>query len=241
MAFNTSDTRQRAFVPIDTSNPGGAWMEEKSYNKSRPGDCKKVLCGNWQEERLLEGDMMSQGMEVTVTRKDGNRVRGGFESSPYLTMAADPRDRRQELLSTHRASYNMINSNVDSQKKSALGVRSQAKFEQVASLAKDSLAAAQEERERTMRMDKTSGNLADENPYTSTYQGVHCPGGIGPRKTVDRIPTEYLDDTPITLYTGHKGATKVMAVHGKTATSSFGSTHSRHTHFSEEKYSIGNL
>lgn len=234
MAFNTSDTRQRAHQPIDTSNPHGTWIEEKSYNKARPGDSKRVLCGNWQEEGCLEGDMLSQGMTLDPVRLDGTKYRGGFESTPYLTTAVDPRERRPDLMSTQRLSFSDTNGDVRSQQQPALGVRSAARSEQMLQQAKEALAQAQQER--------TTGSLAD-----SMTGSLQCASKIGShngrvnKRVVQEIRQDYLNDIPITLYTGHAPGSR-MVVPGKSAVCpTASSVHSRHTSFTDEKYSIGSL
>lgn len=54
-----NDKGYKPYIPIDTSSPAGSWIEEKRYNRTRPtGESRRVLCGNWQEEQALEGDML---------------------------------------------------------------------------------------------------------------------------------------------------------------------------------------
>lgn len=238
MAFNTSDTRQRAYAPIDTSNPGGTWIDEKAFNKTRPGDCKKVLCGNWQEERVLEGDMLSQGLVVAAVRPDGTgtRYRGGFESSPYLTLAVDPRDRRPDMNSTQRAEFNKSNSDISSQKQPALGVRAAARNQQMLELAQESLAQSQSQRSAA----SLNGSFVKGATLRSTYNESHCK--VESKREVGAIRLDYINDTPITLYTGNPQTGKAMMVHGKTPADPHASTiHARHTGFSNEKYTIGGL
>eukprot|EP00668_Euglena_longa_P005299 GGOE01006238.1.p1 GENE.GGOE01006238.1~~GGOE01006238.1.p1 ORF type:complete len:227 (-),score=60.62 GGOE01006238.1:246-926(-) len=88
MALNKADTRQRAYRKLDTSEPGGHWIEEAAFNG-------KVLVGNWQEERTL-----GEGLQTTVLqnsrgeRADWGTIREGGKrvdlsptrlSSPFLT------------------------------------------------------------------------------------------------------------------------------------------------------------
>lgn len=236
MAFNTSDTRQRAYNPIDTSNPGGTWIDEKAFNKTRPGDGKKVLCGNWQEERILEGDMMSQGIPVGTVREDGVRFRGGFETSPYLTVAVDPKERRPGLNTTQRVSYTSTNGDVKSQLQPALGVRAAARNEQVLALAKESLAASQEQRNAL----SLSGSFVKGATLKSTYQEHHGQDEV--KREVTEVRQDFVHETPITLYTGNPTTGKVMYVHGKTAENPAASTiHAKHSAFTDEKYTIGSL
>lgn len=236
MAFNTADTRQRAYNSIDTSNPAGTWVEEKAYNKTRPGDCKKVLCGNWQEERVLEGDLIAQGAPVASVRLDGTRYRGGFESSPYLTVAVDPRERRPGLSTIQRDSFNQSNGDVKSQLQPALGVRAQARSEQILQLAKEALSASQQERTAA----SLEGSFVKGATLRSTYHEAHCKPEE--KRVITEIRQEYLQEVPITLYTGNPKTGVVMPVHGKTAENPTASTvHAKHTGFTDEKYTIGGL
>ena len=86
MAFNCSDTRQRAYNRIDTSSPGGNWIDEKQYNKAEAASTrdKRVLVGNWQEESKLEKDMIQSGHELATLHKTGKYFSGGHESSAFL-------------------------------------------------------------------------------------------------------------------------------------------------------------
>jgi hypothetical protein len=234
MAFNTSDTRQRAHQPIDTSNPHGTWIEEKSYNKTRPGASKRVLCGNWQEEGSLESDMLSQGLTVGSVRQDGARFRGGFESTPYLTTAVDPRERRPDLMTTQRVSFSETNGDVRSQQQPSLGVRSAARSEQVLQQAKETLAQSQ--------MDRTTGSLADNMKGGSLKLATKIGSGRVDKRVVNVIRQDYLHDVPITIYTGNSKTGATMVIPGKSAASAAASSvHSRHTGFTNEKYSIGTL
>jgi hypothetical protein len=239
MAFNTADTRQRAYNRIDTCNPGGNWIDEKQYNKSRPGATKKILCGNWQEEHSLEGDLMSQGIPVATIRQNdatGHFV-GGFESSPYLTMAVNPKDRRTELTSTQRASFNEKNSDLSTQKQPSLGARSQIRLNDVVSAAKEELQKTVSEREaRSSGMLDLNGSKIE---LQSTYRGVH--GKPEAKRVVETVSDEYLSDRPITLYTGNPSSGATMVVHGKTPNGSLVGPHHKHAHFSYDKFAIGSL
>jgi hypothetical protein len=233
MAFNTADTRQRAHQPIDTSNPHGTWIEEKSYNKTRPGASKKVLCGNWQEEGCLEGDKQSQGLLLESVRLDGTRYRGGFESTPYLTTAVDPRDRRPDLVTTQRGSFSESNGDVKSQRQAALGVRSAARSEQVLQQAKEALAQAQ--------LERTTGSLTD-SMKSGTAGKIGSTNGRVTRRVVTEVRQDYLDEAPVTLWSGNPVSGKTMVVHGKSAHNpTASSVHSRHTGFTNEKYTLGAL
>eukprot|EP01028_Stygiella_incarcerata_P010023 TRINITY_DN500_c0_g1_i1.p1 TRINITY_DN500_c0_g1~~TRINITY_DN500_c0_g1_i1.p1 ORF type:complete len:280 (+),score=85.19 TRINITY_DN500_c0_g1_i1:140-979(+) len=52
MSRNLSDTRQRAYRPLDAYSADGFWVEESQYN--RRGGKTRVLCGNWGEQRQME-------------------------------------------------------------------------------------------------------------------------------------------------------------------------------------------
>lgn len=60
---------RKPYVPIDTCSPAGDWIEEKRYNRQRPSTthARKVLCGNWQEEQILENDMLKIEQEEQGT------------------------------------------------------------------------------------------------------------------------------------------------------------------------------
>ena len=237
MAFNTADTRQRAYNRIDTCNPAGNWIEEKQYNKNRPGASQRILCGNWQEETALEGDLIEQGIPVTTLRHDTatGHFSGGFESSPYLTMAVDPRDRRTELVTTQRASFNGSNSDLSTQKQPALGARSRIRMSDV-------IVSAKEELEKTVsdRAARSSGMLdattGSKVSLQSTYSHVHCKPEE--KRVVSAVSDSYLSDRPITLYTGNPVNGKKMVVHGQTPEGSLVGPHHKHSQFSYDKYSL---
>ena len=233
MAFNTSDTRQRAFNRIDTSNPGGSWIDEKQFNKTRPGDCRKILCGNWQEEQILEGDIMREGLEVGTLKQDGKFFHGGWESSPYLTVAVDDANRRHGFETTHRGSFNAMNSDVGSQRQPALGVRSNMRSGVILEEAKKSLSESRSQRELAM----TQGSNVPGQQLLTTYQSQT--GTLPPPRVVEKISHQYVKDVPITLYTGNPSTGKTMMVHGKTPSSGVSSVHSRHTYFTSPKYDLG--
>eukprot|EP01061_Rhynchopus_euleeides_P024767 TRINITY_DN39929_c0_g1_i1.p1 TRINITY_DN39929_c0_g1~~TRINITY_DN39929_c0_g1_i1.p1 ORF type:complete len:115 (+),score=15.99 TRINITY_DN39929_c0_g1_i1:149-493(+) len=78
MAFNRTDTRQRAYNKIDACQPHGNWVDERSYNKTSKG----CLMGNWFEESILRDSL---GKEPTV-----HKVVVG-ESMPCALFASMPR------------------------------------------------------------------------------------------------------------------------------------------------------
>jgi hypothetical protein len=59
MAFNRTDTRQRAYCPIGAYNPSGNWVDEPAYNKfpEHHAGTKGILVGNWNEEEVLRDSM----------------------------------------------------------------------------------------------------------------------------------------------------------------------------------------
>ena len=82
MALNRTDTRQRAYNRIDTSNPKGNWIDEPSFNKSTGG----CLMGNWWEERELSKSMTEREKNESITSSTigSPRVKGGMESTKFL-------------------------------------------------------------------------------------------------------------------------------------------------------------
>lgn len=206
------------------------WINEKNYNKARGGDCHKVLVGNWQEEQVLEGDMMGQGLSLDTTRKlpNSNRIAGGFESTAYLLSPEDPANRTAaNLTTTQRACYNSENGDVAKLRKQALGVRSQLRAQQIVEQAKSDFSATQAEREEQ----------AVPMATTSTYR-EQLGGDFMPKRSVTGYDASYLDDTPITLYTKNAVSGKQMTVQGGTMPSAVNSTHSRNTQFSNPKYML---
>ena len=239
MAFNTADTRQRAYNRIDTCNPGGNWIDEKQFNKARPGAAQKILCGNWNEETSLEGDLMGQGLPVATLRENTatGRCTGGFESSPYLTMAVNPKDRRTQMVSTQQASYNKVNGDLQAQKQPSLGARSALRLNDVVQIAKDELRTTVSE-----RLARSSGTLdltGSRVELQSTYRAIY--GKPEPPQVVHSVSDAYLSDRPITLYTGNPSSGKTMVVHGKTPDGSQVGLHHKHAHFSYDKYALGSL
>lgn len=87
------DKARKPYIPIDTCSPAGTWIEEKRYNKGRPtqsdgtsATSRKVLCGNWQEEAALEGDLLQ--MESTNANRGSDMEATNFTSS-YGRINAD--------------------------------------------------------------------------------------------------------------------------------------------------------
>lgn len=314
------DKPRKPYIPIDTNSPAGTWIEEKRYNKSRPtqsqasnsngrihgsasgGMSRKVLCGNWQEEAALEGDMLAgevdahrrieqekmtasmdpsktttpaelaaraamllstanNGASLDVIRDTAGsgRFAGGFESSPFLT--ADAARPNQRLLdSTYRVDYNAKGSDVGQLQRPALGVRSHLLLKQSLDAARAAQAqaaadAADSQAGHAARMSTIRGanggstaaladpgTVHDTSVYRATISEPRAADGCStshdhPR--IDGLRQAYLDDVPITLYTGNPQSGKTMTVHGKTpvdpvSASQFG----KHTTFSEPKYHL---
>ena len=83
MAFNRTDTRQRAYNKIDVCSPHGNWVDERTYNRSRKG----CLVGNWQEEETLRTALGGDEPAVYKVEPTGPRTvraKGGFSSSKFL-------------------------------------------------------------------------------------------------------------------------------------------------------------
>ncbi|KAG8343465.1 hypothetical protein ERJ75_001749700 [Trypanosoma vivax] len=248
---------RKPFVPIDTCSPGGTWIEEKRYNKTRHKDgatcSRKVLCGNWQEERLLEDDLLAQqvlssdSMKAedlsktailrasldTIRASASGRFTGGYPSTPYI--ACDARDPHMRFMqTTQRHDYCEANADVRSLRRPELGARSRTHLELALKAAREAKAATDAERqERLRRTQEEEGSV-----YLSTYHREHCHPEELP--VIDELRNDYLSDEPITLYTGNPETGCTMVVHGKTPVepvperSRFG----RHTYFTERKYCL---
>ncbi|KEG08099.1 hypothetical protein DQ04_08011030 [Trypanosoma grayi] len=250
---------RRPFVPIDTCSPGGTWIEEKRYNKARHDDgacgSRKVLCGNWQEEKALEDDLLVQQplplppgsvqadefastavlrASFDVIREGRNgRYTGGYESTPYIT--ADARNPHTRFLqTTHRHDFCEENGDVKRLRRPELGARSRVMLEVALEAARaEKEAKDAEQHERRLHVALEGGGT-----YLSTYHKSHCHEEELP--VINELRTDYLSDEPITLYTGNPVTGCTMTVHGKTPVdpveerSRFG----RHTHFTERKYAL---
>lgn len=248
---------RKPFVPIDTCSPGGEWIEEKRYNKVRQDAetqrARKVLCGNWQEEKALEDDLLAQPRlppgspeaddfaatavlraSLDVIREDNRgRFTGGYQSTPYLT--ADARNPHLRFLeTTHRHDFCEASGDVRRLRRPELGVRSRV-------LLHNALEAARAEKEACdaeyqMRLSGVAGD--GHGVFFSTYHESYCREEELP--TINELRNDYLSDEPITLYTGNPKTGCTMTVHGKTPVeptedrSRFG----RHTYFTERKYTL---
>lgn len=247
---------RKPFVPIDTCSPGGEWIEEKRYNKVRRDTgsqrARKVLCGNWQEEKVLEDDLLAQP-KVAVEAKEfagtavlraaldpiresaTGRYTGGFESTPYLT--TDSRNPHVCFMeTTHRHDFCEANGDVRSQRRPDLGVRSRVLLDIALKAAREAKEAS--DAEQQMRLSGAVRNGDGEGTFFSTYHTSYCRKEELP--TINELRNDYLSDEPITLYTGNPKTGCTMVVHGKTPVepiegrSRFG----RHTYFTERKYTL---
>ncbi|CBH14370.1 uncharacterized protein TEOVI_000380800 [Trypanosoma equiperdum] len=247
---------RKPYVPIDTCSPAGTWIEEKHYNKERHKDgatcSRKVLCGNWQEEKVLEDDLLAQQpvpsdpkgqmdfTSTTVLRASLDAIRpgkndrftGGYSSTPYVT--SDARNPHSRFLqTTNREDYCEKNADLRTLRRPDLGARSRVLLQVALNAAREEKNATEAERKQL-----TNVGMDGNNVYLSTYQKVHCLPEELP--VVDSLCNDYLSDEPITLYTGNPETGCTMTVHGKTPVepvegrSRFG----RHTYFTERKYCL---
>lgn len=231
MAFNSADTRQRAYNRIDTSNPHGSWIDEKFYNRGGTRNAK-TLVGNWQEEERLEGDMATAGRDQSVVRKEGKYFKGGFESTAYLLSDKEEFDRQAEATSMHRQSFTEANGDIRTTKKPPMGVRSGIRAQMVLAEAQRAVAEAEEaSRPRdapltTTYRETVSHVGTDGNTVKSTYRGR-------PQDAAD-----YVSDTPITLYTGNPVTGSKMVVHGVTSAGGTGNALAKNTTFTHNKFAL---
>lgn len=255
------DKPTKPYIPIDTCSPAGTWIEEKRYNRSRPTgeSSRKVLCGNWQEERALENDLLGLEGQVETTKKEALlesqrtgvevKVPRAWHASASLDLIKDRgngrcdggfnstpyinRDVRNpelhDLNTTYLTDYTERTADVRRLRRPDLGVRSQL-------LLKRALAMAEEEQQS--RQDERAERFHEDGARESTYRATICrPNEEYP--TVEELDTDYLIDEPITLYTGNPYTSKKMVVHGKTPNDPMSKPfHGRHTYFSEPKYAI---
>lgn len=203
------------------------WISEKHFNKSRGGNCSKVLVGNWQEEQVLEGDMMTMGCSLETTRKkEGtSRVVGGFESTAFLISSEAPDKRTTELLTTQRASYNNEFGDVTKLRKPGLGVRSQVRAETI-------VEQARQEHQATI---KAKEDAAIPGAVSTTYRET-LGGDTRPKRVIDGFDASYLTSKPITLYTPNPVSGKQMTVHGVSAVANEHIPLGKNTNFTNPKY-----
>lgn len=255
------DKPSKPYIPIDTCSPAGTWIEEKRYNRSRPtGETsRKVLCGNWQEERALENNLLvlegeteaAKQQALEESRRTGTEVkpRRAWHASASLDLIKPRGNGRydggfnstpyinrdvdhptdHDLNTTYLTDYTEKNADVRRLRRPDLGVRSQL-------LLKKALAIAEEE--QLNRQAERAERFHEEGNDISEYRDRICkPNEEYP--TVEELDTDYLIDEPITLYTGNPYTGKKMTVHGKTPNDPISKPfHGRHTYFSENKYAI---
>jgi len=181
MSLNKVDTLQRAYNKMDTCSPVGNWIEERSYNKF-------VGEGN-QNRRVLVGNWQE-------------------ESSP---IASDTLSAANTINSTQRMSYNEASSDISSQARPPLGLRSQRRAAEITKLAI----------EATVKCQQASVDLITATPeevFGSTYGDVF---GRNQRQLRHEVPQEgkdltYTSDSAITAYTGNPVTGTKMSVQGGT-------------------------
>lgn len=251
----------KPYIPIDTCSPAGTWIEEKRYNRTRPTgeSSRKVLCGNWMEERCLENDLLTlEGQTKESERRAAEESqRTGAEiipprpwhASASLDLIKDRGNGRydggfnstpyidrdvadpenHDLNTTYLTDYTEKNADVRRLRRPDLGVRQQL-------LLQKALAAAEAEQQN--RQDERQLRFSEAGARESEYKAKICnPNEVYP--TVEELDTDYLIDEPITLYTGNPTTSKKMVVHGKTPNDPMSKPfHGRHTYFSEPKYAI---
>ncbi|RNF01963.1 hypothetical protein TraAM80_06683 [Trypanosoma rangeli] len=255
--MESSASRRKPYVPIDTCSPGGTWIEEKRYNKVRHDNgakqASKVLCGNWQEEKALEDDLIAQQplppgtvppeefvqtavlqASLDVIREgDHGRYTGGHQSTPYVT--SDARNPNARFLqTTQRYDYCEANGDVRRLRRPDMGVRSRVMLGVALEAAK-----AEKEARDTARQTRLSRTAEDGGGiYLSTYHKSHCHEENLP--VISELRNDYLSDEPITLYTGNPVTRCTMTVHGKTPVEPVAgrSRFGRHTYFTERKYAL---
>lgn len=230
MAFNSSDTRQRAYNRIDTSNPHGSWIDEKFYNRAGTVG-SKTLIGNWQEEERLEADMNAAGRDQTIVRKDGKYYKGGFESTAYLLSDKEESERLAQTVTMHRESFTEKNGDISTTKKPQLGVRSNIRAQMILEQAQAELKAQEEaQRQRDAPLTSTYRETISHNSNASATKGVFAGRTEG--------APSYTEDVPITLYTGNPHTGSTMTVHGKTMADGTGNPLAKNTNFTYNKFAL---
>lgn len=214
MAFNRTDTRQRAYNRIDSSQPQGNWIDEASYNKGGGGKC---LMGNWVEERNLQESMGKKGYDMSVHRVKktdtfgADRGTGGFASSAFIINQQDEQkhwaldDGKAHFMSTAMDSFNAENSNIDHGKKANLGIRRQMRLNDIL----DEAAAASKPADDSATKNSTKYWGTTARDFNAS---APSPEIFGPKDSFD-----YADDVPISLYTGNPSTGAKMSIQGKSA------------------------
>lgn len=82
--INDLDKPAKPYRRIDTYCPDGDWIEEKAYNRLRPTGTasRKVLHGNWLEERALENDLLTLEAEEAERKAQGATCSCGEKVTP---------------------------------------------------------------------------------------------------------------------------------------------------------------
>jgi hypothetical protein len=260
MAFNCADTRQRAYNRIDTSAPGGSWIDEKQYNKHigpAKAGARRTLVGNWQEEGVLEKDMAERGHDLTMLKEvpaaaGPTRFRGGYESTEFLLSSQDRTERAMDGNSTYASTYGETamnrsllatstgdGSGAPPNATTSGGVRSQLKAREVVEEARQMVAQQQQ----TLLTASRVGTGSDS--FTSTYRTT-INATAGPQYATRRViepanlDGRYVKDVPVTLYTGNPETGAAMVVPGKSGhvgLNPLGRTNA----FTFNKYAIGDL
>eukprot|EP00796_Vickermania_ingenoplastis_P009110 gene9110-6401_t len=257
----SEDHSTEPFAPIDTCCPAGKWVHEKRYNRSRPTgeSSRKVLCGNWLEERALENDLLGLERETEAAKRKAqeesartgtevraprswhdkasldlikNRGNGRFDGGFNSTPYIDrdvARPEDHDLNTTYLTDYTQKNADVRRLRRPDLGVRSQLFMQRALAMA---------EAEQKANLESRTEQFHEEGPRESVYRATICrPNENYP--TVEELDTDYLVDEPITLYTGNPYTSKTMVVHGKTPNDPLSKPyHGKHTYFSDPKYAI---
>lgn len=78
------DKPEKPYRRIDTYWPDGDWIDEKAYNRQRPTGTasRKVLHGNWLEERALESDLLTLEAKESQAKAQGTTCCCGDNVGP---------------------------------------------------------------------------------------------------------------------------------------------------------------
>ena len=211
-------------------------VAQQQQKQQQQPDRAQIAVPSHIQSLLQSGWNPSVTTEV-ITQKPNGRYTGGHTSTPYLT--CDPQHPNlRDLDTTYRSDYNAANSDVSTQQRPQLGVRTQRLMEQAMAAAR--ARKAEDDSARQQRLAAAEASVANVShafgPNVSEYRATMC-NAQEVLPEVDALATDYQDDEPITLYTGNPETGKTMTVHGKTpvdpmSASRFG----KHTHFTENKY-----
>jgi hypothetical protein len=225
--WQEEDALERDLLAIQVAQQQQQQQSGDGVQSAVPSHVQTLLQSGWNPSVTTE----------VITQTQNGRYTGGHTSTPYLT--CDPRHPNlRDLNSTYRVDYNETSSDVGSQRRPAMGVRSQRLMEQALAAAKqmkETNDEARRQRQATAEANVTNASRAF-GPNISEYRATLCDANeVLP--VVDELANDYHDDEPITVYTGNPQTGKTMTVHGKTpvdpmSASRFG----KHTHFTENKY-----